>query len=90
MGEFDALPGISQKAQPEKEPYKEGAAGHGCGHNMFGTSSLGAAIAIKELMEAGKFVPIIDKTFRLCEVPEALRYFGSGQHIGKIAITIQL
>lgn len=54
LGEFDALPGISQKAQPEKEPYKEGAAGHGCGHNMFGTSSLGAAIAIKELMEAGK------------------------------------
>ncbi|KAG1658291.1 p-aminobenzoyl-glutamate hydrolase subunit B [Nymphon striatum] len=41
LGEFDALPGISQKAQPEKEAYEEGAAGHGCGHNMFGTSSLG-------------------------------------------------
>ncbi|MFS4492062.1 amidohydrolase [Maribacter sp. 2308TA10-17] len=59
LGEFDALPGISQKAQPEKEPYKEGAAGHGCGHNMFGTSSLGAAIAIKELMEAGKLTGTI-------------------------------
>jgi aminobenzoyl-glutamate utilization protein B len=59
LGEFDALPGISQKAQPEKEAYEEGAAGHGCGHNMFGTSSLGAAIAIKELMEAGKLTGTI-------------------------------
>ncbi|MDX1315075.1 MAG: amidohydrolase, partial [Eudoraea sp.] len=36
LGEFDALPGISQKAQPTKEPLNEGAAGHGCGHNLFG------------------------------------------------------
>jgi aminobenzoyl-glutamate utilization protein B len=54
LGEFDALPGISQKAQPEKEPLQAGAAGHGCGHNLFGTASLASAIAIKELMEAGK------------------------------------
>ncbi|MES1216788.1 MAG: amidohydrolase [Bacteroidota bacterium] len=54
LGEFDALPGLSQKAQPTKEPLKEGMPGHGCGHNMFGTGSLGAAIAIKELIAAGK------------------------------------
>lgn len=54
MGEFDALPGISQKAQPEKEPLVKGAAGHGCGHNLFGAGSLGAALAIKELMQQGK------------------------------------
>ena len=54
MGEFDALPGLSQKAQPTKEALVAGAAGHGCGHNMFGPGSLGAAIAIKELMAAGK------------------------------------
>ncbi len=54
LGEFDALPGISQKAQPEKEPLHPGAAGHGCGHNLFGTASLASAIAIKELMESGK------------------------------------
>ncbi|WP_394972315.1 amidohydrolase [uncultured Croceitalea sp.] len=54
LGEFDALPGISQKASPVKEPLNAGAAGHGCGHNMFGTASLGAAIAVKELMEQGK------------------------------------
>ena len=41
LGEFDALPGISQKAQPTKEPLNEGAGGHGCGHNLFGTASLG-------------------------------------------------
>ena len=54
LGEFDALPGISQKASPVKEPYEKGAAGHGCGHNLFGAASLGAAIAIKELIQAGK------------------------------------
>ena len=54
LGEFDALPGISQKASPVKEPLEAGAPGHGCGHNLFGVASLGAAIAIKELMAAGK------------------------------------
>lgn len=54
MGEFDALPGLSQKAVPSKDPLKDGAAGHGCGHNLFGAGSLGAAVAIKELIEAGK------------------------------------
>lgn len=54
MGEFDALPGISQKAQPTKEALTPGAAGHGCGHNLFGAGSLGAAVAIKELMQQGK------------------------------------
>ncbi len=54
MGEFDALPGISQKAQPTKEALVPGAGGHGCGHNLFGTGSLGAAVAIKELIQQGK------------------------------------
>ncbi|MEN3335103.1 MAG: aminobenzoyl-glutamate utilization protein [Blastocatellia bacterium] len=54
LGEFDALPGISQKAQPVKESLEAGAAGHGCGHNLFGAASLGAATAIKELIAAGK------------------------------------
>ena len=54
MGEYDALPGLSQKAASEKTPLAEGAAGHGCGHNLFGAASLGAALAIKEQIEAGK------------------------------------
>jgi aminobenzoyl-glutamate utilization protein B len=54
LGEFDALPGISQKAEPAKEALEPGAAGHGCGHNLFGVASLGAATTIKELIQAGK------------------------------------
>lgn len=54
LGEFDALPGLSQKAQTTREPLTQGAPGHGCGHNMFGAGSLGAAVAIKELIQAGK------------------------------------
>ena len=54
LGEYDALPGISQKAQPAKEPLLAGAPGHGCGHNLFGAASLGAAVALKELVAAGK------------------------------------
>lgn len=54
LGEYDALPGISQKAQPVKEALEAGSAGHGCGHNLFGAASLGAAVAIKELIAAGK------------------------------------
>src|SRR6478736_3231079 len=54
MGEYDALPGISQKAQTTREPLQLGAAGHGCGHNLFGAASLGAALAIKELIASGK------------------------------------
>lgn len=54
LGEFDALPGLSQKAVAEKVPLAEGAPGHGCGHNLFGPGSLGAAIAIKELIAQGK------------------------------------
>ena len=54
LGEFDALPGLSQKAQPTKDPLQADMPGHGCGHNMFGPGSLGAALAIKELIAKGK------------------------------------
>ncbi|HSB09352.1 MAG TPA: amidohydrolase [Blastocatellia bacterium] len=54
LGEYDALPGISQKAQPVKEALEADSAGHGCGHNLFGAASLGAAVAIKELIASGK------------------------------------
>lgn len=51
MGEYDALPGLSQKVVPWKEPLRPGAPGHGCGHNIHGTSGMAAAIAVKEAME---------------------------------------
>ena len=59
MGEYDALPGISQKAQPTKEALDAGAPGHGCGHNLFGVGSLGAALAIKELIAEKKLAGTI-------------------------------
>ena len=72
LGEFDALPGISQKAEPTKAPLKDGAAGHGCGHNLFGAGSLGAAIAVKELIEAGK----LQGTVRFYGTPAEEKFFG--------------
>ncbi len=44
---------------------------------------------LKELIEVGKLLPVVDSTYRLSEVPEALRYFGEGRHKGKIVITIK-
>ena len=56
LGEFDALPGLSQKAGIARpEPLTEGGNGHGCGHNLLGTGSLAAAVAVKEyLKESGR------------------------------------
>jgi len=52
LGEFDALPMLSQKARvPTKDPVVEGAPGHGCGHNMMCTAAAAAAIAVKEAMD---------------------------------------
>jgi aminobenzoyl-glutamate utilization protein B len=72
LGEFDALPGISQKTVPEKTPYKKGAAGHGCGHNMYGTASLGAAVAIKNLIAEGK----LKGTVKFFGTPAEEKFFG--------------
>ena len=54
LGEYDALPGLSQQAVPEKTP-AGGVAGHACGHHLFGTASAAAAIAVKDwLVSSGK------------------------------------
>ena len=52
MGEFDALPGISQAAVPYAETIEGKPSGHACGHNLFGAGSLGAALAVKDWLEA--------------------------------------
>ncbi|NLH75430.1 MAG: amidohydrolase [Acidobacteria bacterium] len=54
LGEYDALPGLSQKAQSSQAVLEPGAPGHGCGHNLLGTAALSAAMAIKDLMAAGQ------------------------------------
>jgi len=44
---------------------------------------------VKELLEAGKVVPVIDRRYTLSEVPEAFRYFGEGHAKGKVIITVE-
>ncbi len=52
LGEFDALPMISQKGRvPNQDPVVEGAPGHGCGHNTMCTAAAAAAIAVKKAMD---------------------------------------
>lgn len=51
LAEYDALPGISQKAVPRKEAREDAVNGHACGHNLFGTASTAAAIATRYAME---------------------------------------
>jgi len=63
MGEYDALPGLSQKRVPLNEPLQPGAPGHGCGHNIHGTSGMAAAIAVRMAMEKHK-------------IQGAIRFFG--------------
>ena len=51
LGEYDALPGLSQKSQALQDPIVPDGAGHGCGHNLLGTAALAAATTIKSWLE---------------------------------------
>lgn len=64
LGEYDALPGLSQKAGLDRpEPQEAGGHGHGCGHNLLGAASLLAAVALRDrLRDAGQ--------------PAEIRYYG--------------
>ncbi len=53
LGEYDALPGLSQEAVAEKKSAGK-VAGHACGHHLFGTASAAAAIAVKNWLSANK------------------------------------
>ncbi len=65
LGEYDALPGLSQQDTPEKRPRgAAGAPGHGCGHNLLGTASAFAAVAVKEWLSERK-------------LPGTIRFFGT-------------
>jgi aminobenzoyl-glutamate utilization protein B len=52
IGEYDALPGLSQKNQPTKEPIHEGGPGHGCGHNLLGTGAVASAVAVQKWLKS--------------------------------------
>jgi aminobenzoyl-glutamate utilization protein B len=64
LGEFDALPGLSQAATPARSPVVADAPGHGCGHNLLGSGAALAAVALKEYMERN-------------QVAGTLRYYGT-------------
>ena len=72
MGEYDALPKISNKAVPRKEPLIEGGMGHGCGHNIHGTTALAAAIAVGYTLEKEN----IPGTIRFYGTPAEENYSG--------------
>jgi aminobenzoyl-glutamate utilization protein B len=64
IGEFDALPGLSQAATPERKPLLENGPGHGCGHHLFGVGAVAAAVAVKDWLIATKR-------------PGTIRFFGT-------------
>src|SRR3569833_308789 len=52
LGEYDALPGLSQEAGvAEHRPVEPGGHGHGCGHNLLGSAALLAASAVRDWLE---------------------------------------
>ena len=64
LGEYDALSGLSQKADvAHRDPITPGADGHGCGHNLLGAGNVAAVVALKEYMEKHN-------------VPGTVRYYG--------------
>ncbi len=65
LAEFDALPGVSQDAVPERKEVGGRPAGHACGHHLFGTASTAAAIAVKNWLAANR----MQGTIRLYGTP---------------------
>ncbi len=65
LAEFDALPGISQGASPVRNILEDKPNGHACGHHLFGTGSMAAALAVKHWMQAND----VKGTIRLYGTP---------------------
>ena len=63
LGEYDALPGLSQDTVPEKKPIQPGGPGHGCGHNLLGSAAAVGAIALKRFIEKN-------------QIPGTIRFYG--------------
>jgi len=78
LGEYDALPGLSQEAGvAESRPVEAGGHGHGCGHNLLGSAALLAATAVKDWLAAH-------------EVPGRVRYYGCPAEEGGAAKTFMV
>jgi aminobenzoyl-glutamate utilization protein B len=71
LGEYDALPSLSQKVSIKKEPADETGVGHGCAHNLLGAASAVACVAVKKSMEE-------------LNIPGTVRFYGCpAEEIGK-------
>jgi aminobenzoyl-glutamate utilization protein B len=70
LGEYDSLAGLSQKISPTREEVVPGGPGHGCGHNLLGVGSLGAAVALKKEIEGGRVKGTV--RFYACPAEETL------------------
>ncbi|MBT3284954.1 amidohydrolase [Candidatus Bathyarchaeota archaeon] len=79
MGEYDALPKISNNPVPRKDPMVAGGMGHGCGHNIHGTTALAAAIAVGYAMEQEG----IEGTIRFYGTPAEENYSGKRYFVHK-------
>ncbi|MCC1493138.1 M20 family metallopeptidase [Cognatishimia sp. F0-27] len=78
LGEYDALPGLSQAAGVDRHaPLEEGGSGHGCGHNLLGAGALQAATAVKDYLEAEG-------------LPGTIRYYGCPAEEGGAAKTFMV
>ena len=78
LGEYDALAGLSQKADVfHQDPVKKGENGHGCGHNLLGSASMQAAVALKEWLKDSN-------------LPGAVRYYGCPAEEGGAAKTFMV
>ena len=78
LGEYDALPGLSQEAGvAEPRPIEPGGHGHGCGHNLLGSAALLSATAVKDWLAAHK-------------VPGRVRYYGCPAEEGGAAKTFMV
>lgn len=80
LGEFDALPGLSQKDVCYKEPVEEGGWGHGCGHSLMSPANIGALIGLRdEMKEKGIKGTVV---FYACPAEETIGGKGAMAHGG--------
>jgi len=57
--------------------------------NLMAKANTEDLVFVKELLDSGKVVPVIDRSFPLSEVAEAVRYYGEGHPRGKVVISVE-
>jgi len=87
LGQLQQRARVQRLVEPESA-----AAGQIDGRQKLGTfvsrENLGDLMVLKELIEAGKVTPVVDRAYPLSEVPDAMRYMREGRARGKLVITV--